>query len=155
MLGATYSSFGDDKSAGATFNTGNRLVVQGGYSTTARGVGYSLNGWNLTRTRGTRADGRDAPTENITNVALSGSFAMGGLSLEPTVETRHLARAAVAAGASSAEPKGTGQMETFGLRARWNVGALQVVPSAGFSTGRLAGAELTGWHGTLAIRLTP
>jgi hypothetical protein len=113
MLGATYSSFGDDKSAGATFNTGNRIVFQGGYATTVRNSSWSLNAWNLTRTRGTRADGRDAPSENITSVALGSSFAVRGVALEPTLETRHLARAAVSATSSgSAEPSGSGKMET-------------------------------------------
>jgi hypothetical protein len=156
MLGATYSSFGDDKSAGATFNTGNRLVFQGGYATTVRTVGYALNAWNLTRTHGTRADGRAAPFENITNVALSGSFTVSGIALEPMLETRHLARGAVAAGTSAnAEAKGSGQMETAGLRARWNAGGFQVAPGASFSTGKLLSEDLTGWHATLAIRFAP
>jgi hypothetical protein len=156
MLGATYSSFGDDKSAGATFNTGNRIVFQGGYATTVRNSSWSLNAWNLTRTRGTRADGRDAPSENITSVALGSSFAVRGVALEPTLETRHLARAAVSATSSgSAEPSGSGQMETAGLRARWNVHGFQVAPGAAYSTGRLEGEDLTGWHATLAVRFTP
>lgn len=156
MLGATYSSFGDDKSAGATFNTGNRLVFQGGYTTLVRSVGYTLTAWNLTRTRGTRADGRDAPSENITNIALGASFAVRGVALEPTLETRHLLRAAIpASGSDAEEASGSGQMETAGLRARWNVHGIQLAPSAAFSTGKLEGADLTGWHGTLAIRYTP
>ena len=156
MFGATYSSFGDDQSAGATFNTGNRLVFQGGYSTLVRNTSYALSAWNLTRTRGTRADGGDAPTENITNVALSARFAVRGVALEPMLETRHLARAAVGAGtSSSAAPSGSGQMETAGLRARWKVGAFGVAPAAGFSTGTLEREDLTGWHGTVAIRFSP
>ena len=160
MFGATYSRFSDDKSAGATFNTGNRLVFQGGYSTVVSGVGLSLNGWNLTRTRGSRADGRDAPSENITNIALGGSFLVAGVSLEPTVEARYLSRSAVASatsaiGTTAGEPAGTGRMETAGLRARWKVSAIQVIPAAAFSTGKLEGEELRGWHGTLAIRFAP
>jgi hypothetical protein len=46
-------------------------------------------------------------------------------------------------------------METAGLRARWNVGGFQVAPGASFSTGKLLTEDLTGWHGTLAIRFTP
>ncbi|MFL5560019.1 MAG: hypothetical protein ACJ79K_00960 [Gemmatimonadaceae bacterium] len=156
MLGATYSSFGDDKSAGATFNTGNRLVFQGGYATTVRGAGYSLTAWNLTRTRGTRADGRDAPSENITNIALGASIVVNGVSFEPILETRHLARAAVAASsAGAAAPSGIGQMETAGLRARWNVHGFQVAPGASFSTGKLEGEDLTGWRGSLVVRFSP
>ena len=155
MAGVTYSSFGDDKSSGATFNTGNRLVFQGGYSATVGNVGYSLGAWNLTRTRGTRADGRSAPSENITNVALGASFAAGGVSLEPSLEARHFARSAVAAGTSVGEASATGQMETIGLRARWMINSFQVAPSAGYSTGKLEGSALTGWHGTLAVRFTP
>jgi hypothetical protein len=153
MFGATYSSYGNDRSAGATFNTGNRLVFQGGWSSRVGNAGYTLNAWNLTRTRGTRADGREAPSENITNVALSGSFSRGALALEPMLEARHLARGAVAAGTSAAaEPTGSGQMETAGIRARWNVGGFQVAPGASFSAGKLLSEDLTGWRGTLAIR---
>jgi len=156
MLGATYSSFGDDKSAGATFNTGDRLVFQGGFAATAGGAGYTVNVWNLTRTRGTRADGRDAPSENITDIALGASFGLRGIALEPLLEARHLARAAVSASASgAAEPSGSGQLETAGLRARWNVRGFQLSPGAGYSTGTLEGADLTGWRATLAIRYTP
>lgn len=156
MFGATYSSYGNDRSAGATFNTGNRLVFQGGYASRVGNVGYTLNAWNLTRTRGTRADGRVAPSENITNVALSGSFTRGAVALEPMLEARHLARASVAAGTTSvAEPTATGQMETVGLRARWTRGDFQLVPSAGYSLGKLEGDDLTGWRGMLAIRFTP
>ena len=155
MAGVTYSSFGDDKSSGATFNTGNRLVLQGGYAATVGSVGYSLGAWNLTRTRGTRADGRSAPGENITNVILGASFAAGGVSLEPSLEARHLARSAIPAATSAGERSATGQMETIGLRARWTVNSFQVAPSAGYSTGKLEGSALTGWHGTLAVRFTP
>ncbi len=155
MLGATYSSFGDDKSAGATFNTGNRLVFQGAYSTLIGNRSYALSAWNLTRTRGTRADGGDAPTENITNIGLSAAYAVRGVALEPTIETRHLARAAASAGTSSARPSGSGQMETAGLRARWRAGAFQIAPGAAFSLGTLDREDLTGWHGTLAIRFVP
>lgn len=155
MAGVTYSSFGNDRSSGATFNTGNRLVLQTGYSTTARSVGYTLGAWNLTRTRGTRADGRRAPSENITNVAFGASFTAGGVALEPALEARHLARSAVPAGTSPGEPSGTGQMETFGLRARWKVNGFQVAPSGGYSIGKLEGSTLTGWHAALAIRFSP
>jgi hypothetical protein len=78
---------------------------------------------------------------------------MGGVALEPTIETRHLARAAVTTG--TVEPKRTGQMETFGLRSRWNVGGFQVVPAASYSLGKLEGMDLTGWHATIAIRFAP
>jgi hypothetical protein len=156
MLGATYSSFGDDRSAGATFNTGNRLVFQGGFATTSGSAGYSLNAWNLTRTRGTRADGRDAPSENITNIALGASYSVGGVALEPMLEARHLVRAAVAPTTSgAAEASGSGQMETAGLRARWTVHGFQVAPGGAFSRGKLEGDDLTGWHATVAVRYTP
>ena len=156
MLGATYSRFGDDKSAGATFNTGNRLVFQGAWTTLMRNVSYSASAWNLTRTQGTRADGRPAPSENITNLALSGSFTLSGVALEPMLEARHLARGAVAAGTTGpTEPAGRGQMETAGLRARWNVGGFQLAPSATYSVGTLEHEDLTGWHAMVAIRFAP
>jgi hypothetical protein len=155
-MGATWSSFGDDKSAGAAFNTGNRLVLQGGYETTVRNVGYTLGVWNLTRTEGRRASGQTAPSENILNAVVGASFAVGGIALQPSLETRHLSRAAVAADAlNPAQAAGSGQMETLGLGARWTAGLLQISPAAGYSLGSLDRTDLGGWRASLAIRLTP
>lgn len=155
-LAATYSSYGDDRSSGAAFNTGNRLVLQGGYETTARDVGYALNVWTLTRTRGHRANGQTAPMENIVNARLGATFTVGGVALVPTLETRHLVRAAVAADSvHAAQPKGSGQMETLGLAARWQARAFTLEPSATYSLGTLDKADLTGWRAMLAVRFAP
>lgn len=155
-LGATWSSYGDDRSAGATFNTGNRLVLQGGYETTVRNVGWSLNVWNLTRTQGHRASGQAAPMENIVNASLGASFTLAGIALSPTLETRHLTRAAVDADAAyPAQAKGSGQMETLGLGARWQAGLFQISPAASYSVGMLDRVDLKGWRAMVAVRFTP
>ena len=155
-LGATFSSFGDDRAAGAAFNTGNRVVLQGGYETTVRNVGYTLNVWNLTRSEGRRASGQTAPTENIVNAVAGASFTVGAISLQPSLEARHLSRAAVAADAvNPAQAKGSGQMETLGLGARWTAGLFQISPAAGYSVGSLDQTDLTGWRASVAVRLTP
>lgn len=155
-IGATWSGYGDDRSAGATFNTGNRLVLQGGYETTVRNVGYTLNVWNLTRTQGHRASGQTAPTENIVNASLGASFTVAGVALMPTLETRHLTRAAVEADAIyPAQEKGSGQMETLGLASRWQLGLFQITPAASYSVGTLDRTDLTGWRAMVAVRFTP
>lgn len=155
-LGATWSSFGDDRAAGATFNTGNRLVLQGGYEATVRDVGYTLNVWNLTRTQGHRASGQVAPTENIVNAMLGATFTVRGIALVPSLETRHLTRSAVAADSVfPAQDKGSGQMETVGLASRWTVGLFQIAPSASYSLGTLDRTDLTGFRAMLAVRFTP
>ncbi|NUQ20527.1 MAG: hypothetical protein HOQ09_06160, partial [Gemmatimonadaceae bacterium] len=155
-LAATYSSYGDDRSAGATFNTGDRLVLQGGYETTARDVGYALNVWTLTRTRGHRGNGQIAPMENIVNASLGATITLGAVALVPSLETRHLTRAAVDADATyPAQEKGSGQMETLGLAARWLAGLFRIEPSASYSRGTLDHSDLSGWRAMLAVRFAP
>lgn len=155
-LAATYSGYGDDRAAGATFNTGNRLVLQGAWETTARNVGWALNAWSLTRTRGHRANGQEAPMENVLDASLGATFTLGAVALIPSLETRHLARAAVPADtAYPAQPRGSGQMETLGLAARWQAGIFEITPAASYSIGTLDRADLTGWRGILAVRFAP
>ena len=155
-LAATYSSYGDDRSAGATFNTGDRLVLQGAWETTARNVGWALNAWSLTRTRGRRANGQQAPMENVVDASLGATFTLGGVALTPSLESRHLARAAVDANAVyPAQAKGSGQMETLGLAARWQAGLFQITPAASYSAGTLDRADLTGWRAIVAVRFAP
>lgn len=150
-LGVTYSAFSDDELAGSVYNTGNRYLTQAGFNNTM-GVGQlSINAWDLFRTTGTLADGSTLDHENIANAALSYGFSVGSATIEPNVEGRTWMQP----GSS------TSTMGTFGIRSQLGVGGMSVIPSVGFSVGRVAAqdasvnttATLTGFHATLAIRL--
>src|SRR5262249_55297111 len=114
----------------------------------------SITGWNLFRAKGTLADSSLLDHEMISNGALSYGIRLGESAvLEPNVE----GRAWMQPGSS------TSYMGTFGLRLQFAAGAFTIVPSGGYSYGQLAAtdplagtnttATLTGFHGTLAIRL--
>ena len=144
MVGVTYSAFGDDRLSGSAYNTGDRYLAQASYSNT-------LGAGDLFRTTGTLADGTTLDHENIANASLAYRIAFGAAVIEPNVEGRTWAQA----GSSTSE------LRTLGLRSLIAVGGITVMPSVGFSVGRLAAQDngvntttsLTGFHGTLAIRL--
>jgi hypothetical protein len=150
-IGVTYSAFGDDQLAGSVYNTGNRYLTQAGFNNTLGAGQLSIGVWDLFRTAGTLADGSALDHENIANAAVSYGFAVGSATIEPNVEGRTWSQA----GSS------TSVLGTFGLRSQMGVGGMSVIPSVGFSVGRLAAqdagvnttASLTGFHATLAIRL--
>lgn len=143
-LGATWSTFGSDVSGSTTFATGDRFAVQGGWSGVLAGGEYQVAGWNLYRARGKRADGTDAPPENIANVSVGGSYGVSALTLEPNVEYRALS----GRGRS-------GSLATAGLRARWTLGALQLAPGGSYSAGKLDALDVTGWRASITARLIP
>lgn len=143
-LGATWSTFGSDASGGATFATGDRLVAQAGWTGMIGGTEYRIAGWNLHRTRGQRADGTDAPAENIGNVLAGAAYGLGGVVLEPNVEYR-----------SRAGRGRSGSMATAGLRARWTLGALQLAAGGSYSIGRLDALAARGWRTSITARLAP
>jgi len=150
-FGVTYSAFGDDQLAGSVYNTGDRYFTQFDLNNSL-GVGeLSLSAWDLFRTTGTLADGTALDHENIVNAALSYGVRVGPATIEPNIEGR-----------SWMQPgSSTSLMGTFGVRSQMAVGGMAVMPSVGFSVGRLAAqdnavnttASLTGFHATLAVRL--
>lgn len=154
MVGLTYSTFGNDNLAGSVYNTGDRYWTQLDFNNSV-GVGrLSLTGWNLLRTKGTLADSTLLDHENITNGQLAYGIPVGSsMVVEPNVE----GRAWMQVGAS------TSYLGTFGLRMQIAAGAFTILPSAGFSIGQIAAADpavginttanMTGFHGTLGIRL--
>ena len=159
-FGVSWSTFADDATGGGAnrvaFNTGDRLAVQGSYEAPVAGGRWSLAAWSLLRREGARADRSIAPRENVSSATLGASYEVGPASFEPSLEVRVFDRAASAAtGTSSAQPKESGSMAIAGARIRWNVGALQVLPSAGYATGSIADFDLTGFRLGLTIRLTP
>lgn len=144
-FGVTYSSFGDDQSDFATFSSGDRIIGQFAMNNSMKnGVDYSFVLWNLYRTPGTLIDGSDSPVGNITNALLGfGVRAPGNTSLEPSIETRLWTQ----------EGAKTSFMSTFGLRLAIPRGRVMVVPGFGFSMGAMEGASLTGFRGTLGMRI--
>jgi hypothetical protein len=150
-VGLTYSAFGDDQLAGSVYNTGDRYLTQVGFNNTLGRGELSLNAWDLFRTTGTLSDGTALDHENITNAALSYGVRVGWGTIEPNVEGRTWTQA----GSS------TSLMATFGVRSQIAVAGMSVLPSVGFSVGRVAAqdnalnttASLTGFHATLAVRL--
>ena len=150
-FGVTYSAFGDDQLAGSVYNTGDRYLSQFGFNNTL-GVGQlSIGAWDLFRSAGTLADGTALDHENIASGTLAYGVAIGSATIEPNVEGRTWMQP----GAS------TSMIGTFGLRSQIALGGMSVLPSVGFSVGKIAAQEnalsttatLTGFHASLAIRL--
>jgi hypothetical protein len=147
----TYSTFGNNNLAGSIYNTGNRYITELSFDNTVGAGRFSLTGWNLYRTRGALADGTVMDHENLSNAVMTYAMPIGSGTIEPNVEGRLWSQVGVA----------TSYLGTFGLRAVFNVGGLGVVPSAGYSVGQIGastssatpGTSLTGFRGTLAIRL--
>jgi hypothetical protein len=153
QLGLTYSTFGNDNLAGSIYNTGNRWLTQFAFNNTIGAGQVTLVGWNLFRTAGTLADSSFLPHEDIANAQLSYGINVGQALIEPNVEGRSWMQGAGVP---------TSLMGTLGVRSQLSVLGLGVLPSVGYSFGRLAAqdvnglnttANLTGWHGTLAVRL--
>ncbi|MEO6878910.1 MAG: hypothetical protein ABI205_10540 [Gemmatimonadaceae bacterium] len=151
-LGVTYSTFGNDNLAGSLYNTGNRWLSQASVDNTL-GVGhFSAYAWNLFRTRGTLADSSFLGHEDIIDGALAYGVNVGPALIEPNVEGRVWTQEGVS----------TSMLTTLGVRTQLNVMGFTILPSVGYSLGRLAAvdpgglgttATLTGFHGALSIRL--
>jgi hypothetical protein len=147
QIGVTYSRFGDDEISGSIYNTGDRWLTQG---VIANG-NLTIVAWNLFRTAGTLTDGSISEKENITNGMLSYGLNVLGGRIEPSVEVRSWQQI----------EKPTGLLGTASLRFETSVAGFAVVPSVGYSVGRLATqsdtgfttANLTGLRGTLIIRV--
>lgn len=149
VIGTTFSAFGADQAGGQSFNTGNRLILQTSYDNALGGAHYTVSAWNLHRTSGTRADGSKAAAENVANSMLLVAIPAGAITLEPSVEGRMLSRAS---DGTTTPGDNRGRMGTAGLRARWALGPLQVMPGAAYSVGRLEGYDLRGWRAMLTVR---
>ncbi len=152
MLGVTYSTFGNDNLAGSIYNTGNRYLTQFGYNNTV-GVGQlSIAGWNMYRTAGTLADSSYLGHENIADAAVAYGIPVGSATIEPNVEARYWTQPGAMASS----------LGTVGIRMQLKVAGLSMLPSVGYSLGRVATqdnnllsttASLTGLHAILTIRL--
>jgi len=152
-LGLTYSTFGDDNLGGSIYNTGNRYLTQFAYNNTV-GLGQlTVVGWNLFRTAGTLADSTFLAHENITDAGAWYGIPVGSTVVEPNLEARTWFQA-------NGVPASL--MTTLGVRIQLGVAGYAVLPSLGYSLGRVGAqdptganttATLTGWHAMLAVRL--
>jgi hypothetical protein len=151
-LGLTYSTFGNDNLAGSLYNTGNRWLSQGSIDNTVGAGHLTVSAWNLFRTAGTLADSSYLGHEDVFDGAVSYGIPFGSSLIEPNVEGRLWEQQSVS----------TSMLTTLGIRAQLTVLGYSILPSAGYSLGRLAAvdptglsttATLTGFHATLAIRL--
>jgi hypothetical protein len=144
-FGLTYSKFGDDKANATTYSTGDRYIGLFSLSnSTQGGAEYVLTVWNLFRSGGTLIDQSTSPSANITNASLAfGVRGPADLVVEPSVEAR----------ARTEQGSRTSVLASVGTRLVMNRGGWAVVPGFGFSVGTMESASLTGFRGTLAIRL--
>ena len=144
-FGLTYSAFGDDADGQTTYSTGDRLIAQAAYSVPTRVADIFLSGWNLTRGKGDRAGGLEAPAENIMNVGMTAGFRGLGALVEPSAEFRRW----------TVDGDGMGTMLNLGLRTRVTAGPLDVFPGATWSTGSFGqGSDdsLSGWRAIVTAR---
>jgi hypothetical protein len=166
-LGLTYSTFGKDDVGGSVYNTGNRLIAQGMYADAFSGREVTFAAYDVFRGRGSYASGAPAGTENIADVF--GSIALNSLGapIEPSVELRHWLQhvlGATSGTTTTADRTQTSMLATLGLRTHVEAAHLRVVPSVGYTIGRLAmldgtGAAtnggLTGFRAQVAVRVAP
>jgi hypothetical protein len=166
-LGLTYSAFGKDDAGGSVYNTGNRLIAQGMYVDAFSGHEVTLAAYNVFRGRGSYASGAPAGTENIADVFGSVALRALGAPIEPSVELRHWLQHVLgtASGTTTIPDRTqTSMLATLGLRTHVESAHLRVVPSVGYTFGRLAMLDaagtptnggLAGFRAQLAVRVAP
>jgi hypothetical protein len=141
------SKFSDDDINGSIYNTGDRYVVQGGFTNSLRGVDVILDAWSMYRTSGTIYTGERVAPETITNLLVGVGVRTRAGVLEPSVEARSWQQ-------RNARTSG---LATIGMRYNLTAGAFAFTPSVGYSIGRHGtvseSASLSGARGALAIRL--
>ena len=146
-LAATMSKFGDDDISGSIYNTGDRYVLQGGFTNRVRGADVILDAWSMYRTSGTIYTGERVGPETITNLLIGVGFRTRAGVLEPSLEARSWQQ----------ENAGASVLATLGVRYNVSLGAFAVTPSVGYTTGRFAAvsqsANLSGVRGAVAIRV--
>jgi hypothetical protein len=144
-FGLTFSKFGDDKSNITSFSSGDRYVGQFAINNSLNStVDYSFVLWNLYRTSGTLINQDRSPWGNITNaMMIFGLRGPADVGIEPNIETRVWTQ----------EGSKTSFLGTLGMRFYVNRGSWAIVPGFGFTLGAMESATLTGFRGTLGMRL--
>ena len=162
-LGLTFSAFGKDDVGGSVYNTGNRLIAQGMFAQALAGHEVTLAAYDLFRGPGTYASGSPAGTENIADVYASVALHALGAPIEPNVELRHWRQNVVGA-TPDLDRARTSVLGTVGVRTPMEYAHLRIVPSVGYTIGRLAATDatgaaadptLTGVRAQLAVRVAP
>ncbi|MEO5817416.1 MAG: hypothetical protein ABIT20_19260 [Gemmatimonadaceae bacterium] len=164
-FGLTYSAFGDDVAGNSIYNTGNRLIGQGVYTSTLSGNDVTIAAYNVFRATGNYANGEPAGRENIANGYLGIGLHMLGTVVEPSIEARHwLQNVPTTTATTSVAHTQASFLGTLGLRTRIGFGGIAAFPSVGYTLGRLAiaqtnntavHADMTGFRAQLAVRVTP
>lgn len=164
-LGLTYSSFGDDRADNSVYNTGDRVIAQGVFTSTLAANELTVAAYNVFRAPGRYASLEPAGRENIGNLYVGIALHALGTVVEPSIEGRHwLQNVATSGGSSSTDRSQSSMLATFGLRTRLRTAGLAAYPSVGYTVGRLASltstndpttASLTGFRGALSIRVAP
>lgn len=125
-VGATFSTFANDQLTGSglsggTFDPGNRILVDGEFSTRAGAGSLSVYAWNYHR-----AGSGSGAKENVFTAGLAGSWGLGARAkLEPLVEGRFWS-----------PEKGSGRLVGFGSALRYQLTPrFALVPSARLDVG--------------------
>ena len=145
-LAATMSKFGDDDISGSIYNTGDRYVLQGGFTNSVRSADVVLDAWSMYRTPGTIYTGERVGPETITNLLVGVGFRTRAGVLEPSLEARSWQQRNAPASV----------LATLGLRYTVSAGAFVITPSVGYTAGRFGtlskSTSLSGVRGAVAIR---
>lgn len=147
-LGVTYSSFGEDRMLNTSYATGDRFIGQASLYFPVGTTDLYLSGWGLYRAKGEQFGGVSNP-ETVANGAVSLGFHLGSLLVEPSVEGRSWAVDGVKAGL----------LGNGGLRLRFGVGAVTVIPTATYQVGNLydtadgTSIKVSGWRAGLTFRV--
>lgn len=146
-LGATYSTFANDEltgsgAGGSTFDPGNRILVDGEFSTRAGAGTIALYAWNYHRSGSGSATGGK---ENVFTAGLSGSWGLGANArLEPLVEGRFWS-----------PEDGNGKLVGIGSALRYQVTpSLTLVPSARVDVGSVETPTSNGTKSVLGWELS-
>ncbi|HVZ78417.1 MAG TPA: hypothetical protein VG818_10585 [Gemmatimonadaceae bacterium] len=146
-FGVTYSKFGNDQAEQFAYNTGDRVIGQASVTNSVGGADVAVSAWDLYRASGQVADGTRTGRENIASGAVAVGFHSGDITIEPSVEGRVWTQ----------DGFDTSYMGIGGLRANFNFNGFAVTPFVGYAAGSMAGSagasSLSGFRGTLAIRL--
>lgn len=145
-LGATYSTFANDELTGSgtgsgTFDPGNRVLVDGEFSTRAGSGTVAIYAWNYHRSgSGSGPSGK----ENVFTAGLSGSWGLGASArLEPLVEGRFWS-----------PENGSGRLVGIGSSLRYQVSPrLALVPSARVDFGSVETPTSNGTKSVLGWEL--
>lgn len=146
-LGLSYSAFGKDDAGGSVYNTGDRVIAQGGYAAPLAGHAVTIAAYNVFRGPGSYASGDPAGRENIANLFASVGFDWLGTLVEPSVELRHWLQnvPGVSSGTTTTPDRSQSSvLGTLGLRTRVTIDGVRVFPGVGYTVGSLATSDATG-----------